>query len=82
MFEAPSYNSFRDILITSFLMPKFAKGNNSKKKNYFKIILPALIIIYQLTKFEAPGYNSFRDILITSFLMSKFAQGTNLKKLK
>ena len=50
-------------------MPKFAKGNNSKKYNNFFLFSPGylLIIWYQLTKFEGTFCNSFWDILITSF---------------
>ena len=63
-------------------MPKFAKGNNSKKKQTFFQFSPGylLIIFYQLTEFEATCRNSFWDILITSFQCKKFATGNNSKK--
>ena len=48
-FEAPSYNSFRDILITSFQWPNLERAISQKK------IQVTGIILYQLTKFEA-GY--------------------------
>ena len=44
-------------LDNKFSMPKFAQGNNSKKKKNF----------CQLTMFEAASCNNFRVILIISF---------------
>ena len=60
-FEAPHYNSFRDILNFKFSKSKSAKGDNSKNKiNFIEFSQDNLLInLYQLTKFEAPSYNTF-----------------------
>ena len=62
-------------------MPKYAKGDNSKKKKLYLKKSPdnILFILYQFTKFEAPSLSTFWDILIT-ILMSKYAKGDNSKK--
>ena len=62
MFQAPSSNNFRDILLTSLKWLKFSKGHNSGKiKHFFLILLGNLLIIpYQLAKFQAPSSNTLR----------------------
>ena len=56
-FEAPSYNSFWDILVTSFQCQNLQRAITWKNKITFFLITPGngLIILYQLTKFEAPS---------------------------
>ena len=71
-FEAPSCNTFQDIMITNFQSPNLQREIIKKKKKKSPIDL--LIILYQLTKFEAPSCYSFRDIMITNF------QGPNLQR--
>ena len=61
-FEAPSYNHFRNSLITIFQCPNSKRAITLKNNNnFFSKILPGnlLIIFYQLTMFEAPSYNGF-----------------------
>ena len=78
-FEATRCNNFLRYLDYKFSMPKFAKGNNSKKINIYFNFSPGYLFIncYQLTKFEATCCNSFCNILITSFECQKFAKGNN-----
>ena len=66
-FQAPSLNSFWDILLTSLKCPNFQRAITPEKYNDFVWIWSGnlLIICYQLTKFQAPNSNSFRDILLT-----------------
>ena len=62
IFEAASYNNFRDILITSFQCPNLQRAITRKNKiTFFKKKSPGnlLIILYPLTKFEATSGNSF-----------------------
>ena len=75
-FEAPSYNTFRDIMITNFQSPNLQKEIIKKNRiTFFKFSpIDLLIILYQLTKFEAPSCNTFQDIMITNF------QSTNLQR--
>ena len=62
-FQAPSSNSFWDILLTNFKKAKFSKGHNSGKIRwiffFINLISNVLIIPYHLTKFQAPSSNSF-----------------------
>ena len=69
-FEAPSCNSFRDIMITNIQSPNLLREIIRKKYNnfFFKFSpIDLLIILCQLTKFEASSCYSFRDIMITNF---------------
>ena len=69
MFEAPSYNSFRDIIIKKNQSPKMQREiirENVYIYIYFFFNFHQLIL-YQLTKFEAPSCNTFWDIMITNF---------------
>ena len=68
-FEAPSCNTFRDIMITNFQSPNLQREIIQENKITFFKFSPndLLIILYQLTKFEAPSCYSFRDIMIINF---------------
>ena len=88
-FQAPSSNTFWDILLTNFKKAKFSKGHNSGKIRCFFFIYSGnlLIIPYQLTKFQAPSSNTFRDILLTRFnsdffKMPKFSKGHYSGKIR
>ena len=67
--EAPSCNTFRDIMITNFQSPNLQREIIRKKAKLFFKFSPInfLIILYQLTKFDAPSCNTFRVIMITNF---------------
>ena len=60
-FRAPSYNNFRDILMTSFQWSNLQRAMTRKNEITFFKFPPGylLIIFYQLTNFEATCYNSF-----------------------
>ena len=60
-FEAPSCNTFRDIMITNSQSPNLQREIIRKKTTFFLKFAPGnlLIILYQLTKFEAPSFNTF-----------------------
>ena len=68
-FEAPSCDSFRDIMITNFQMSNLQREIILKKYNIFFRFSPInlLIILYQLTMYKAQSCDSFRDIMITNF---------------
>ena len=69
-FEAPSCNTFRNIMITNFQSPNLKSEIIRKKKKFFFLkFSPSnlFIILYQLTKLEAPSCNTFRNIMITNF---------------
>ena len=56
-FEAPSCNTFREIMITNSQSPNLQR---EVKKTFCKFAPGKLhIILYQLTKFEAPSCNAF-----------------------
>ena len=64
-------------------MPKFAKGNNSKKNEiYFFKVLPGylLIIFYQLTKFEATCIIVFEISLLQAFNAKNLQKAITQKK--
>ena len=68
-FQAPSSNTFRDILLTILKWPNFQRAVNLEKygDHFFLIWSGNLLIIpYQLTKFQAPSSNKFWDMLLTS----------------
>ena len=63
-FQAPSSNTFRDILLTSLKCPNLQKAITPEIfwLNLFKSWSGNLLIIpYQLTKFQAHSSNTFRD---------------------
>ena len=68
-FEAPSRDTFRDIMITNFHSPNLQREIILKKKiTFFKYSpIDPLITLYQLTKFEAPSCDTFQDSMITNF---------------
>ena len=68
MFEAPSNNDFRDILITSFQCQKFANGNNSKNQTNF-FFLNFHQNIYSLSSITCP---SLKLIAVIVFEISNF----------
>ena len=86
-FQNPSYLKFwNSFWYIKFSKTKFAKGNNSKKKNIIFKFTPGnlLIISYKLSKFEAPSCYNFLNILITKFhyapLYSTKGDNPDLKK--
>ena len=67
-FEAPSCNSFQDIMITNFQSPNLQREIIKKQKTFFEFSpVNLLCILNQMTKFEASNYNSILDIMITNF---------------
>ena len=79
-FEAPSCNTFQDIMITNFQSPNLQREIIRKEDNNFFLKfspLNLLIILYQLAKFEAPNCHTFQDIMIKNFPTSKSAKGDN-----
>ena len=84
-FEAPSCNTFRDIMITNFQSPNLQREiiQKKKKKLFFRFSpIDLIIILYQLTKFQAPSCYSFRDIMITNFQSPNLQREIIRKKIK
>ena len=56
-----SYPRLKLLAVIVFEVSKFEKGNDKKKKTFFKKFSPdnLLIILFRLTKFEAPSCDSF-----------------------
>ena len=81
MFEAPSYNNFWDILMTSFQWPNLQTPKKKQNKLFFKFSPGYLLIFfYQLTKLEATCCKSFLDILTTSFQCQNLQRAITRKK--
>ena len=80
-FQAPSLNSFWDILLTSSKCPNFQRAITPENFDGLSQNSGNLLIFpYQLNKLEAPSSNGFRDILLTSLKSPYFQRAITPEK--